>query len=379
MTKDKTTFAVVIILIILALLGYWYVSTQTPKQISTPATVSEQGRAVIMIKDAATSLSGVTSIAMTVDKVELQNNINAWTTVSTTPSTYDLIQLKQSGLAKLLVDATIPAGTYEQIRLHIASVQITADGKTSAVKLPSNTLKIAGTVTVKDGQVSTASLDFLADKSLHLTGSGKYILAPVIHLQTKTDADVNVKTDHSVEVVSGKTETDEDVGMDEKGEVKTNFELTETVEVDVDDHIRLNGKIVVPVEEENEAESAKTNEEDSAKTSTPITFNLMAQNNSGISGIATLTKVDGKTKVELNLNGGSASLISLSEPAHIHTGTCANIGGVKYPLTNVVSSHSVTVMNVSLNDLKASLPLAINVHKSALDMATYVACVDLTF
>jgi hypothetical protein len=45
----------------------------------------------------------------------------------------------------------------------------------------------------------------------------------------------------------------------------------------------------------------------------------------------------------------------------------------KYPLTNLTNGKSDTVVDVSLSDLM-SQSFAINAHKSAQDIATYVSC-----
>ncbi|MCL4509047.1 MAG: hypothetical protein M1296_05940, partial [Chloroflexi bacterium] len=49
-----------------------------------------------------------------------------------------------------------------------------------------------------------------------------------------------------------------------------------------------------------------------------VTVPIAAQNNSGISGTATLTAMGSQTQVVLSLTGEPAGG---SEPAHIHTGT----------------------------------------------------------
>lgn len=83
-------------------------------------------------------------------------------------------------------------------------------------------------------------------------------------------------------------------------------------------------------------------------------------------------------------------------PAHIHAGTCDKLNpNPAYPLGNVAADFtvegtpvagtpaggeesltvegSVTTVNVSLDDLLAK-PYAINVHKSAAEIQTYIAC-----
>ena len=106
------------------------------------------------------------------------------------------------------------------------------------------------------------------------------------------------------------------------------------------------------------------------------TVQLTAQNNSGITGTATLEDVaGGKTKVTLKLTGAPAGV---AEPAHIHDGTCANLNPTpKYPLTNVSNGTSETTVDVSIADL-TSQPFAINVHKSPQEAAVYVSCGNIT-
>jgi len=101
-----------------------------------------------------------------------------------------------------------------------------------------------------------------------------------------------------------------------------------------------------------------------------LTVTLSAQNNSGESGTATMKREGGKTKVKLDL----AAAPSTPQPAHVHTGSCENLGGVKYPLTASVEGESETTLNVSFTQLLSELPLAINVHKSSEEVNVYVAC-----
>lgn len=106
-----------------------------------------------------------------------------------------------------------------------------------------------------------------------------------------------------------------------------------------------------------------------------VTVTLKPQNNSGISGTATLTPVGDKTQVVISVTGEPAGG---SEPAHIHEGTCANLNPApKYPLANVVNGTSTTTVNASLATLTAG-QLAINMHKSAQELTVYVACGDIT-
>lgn len=111
-----------------------------------------------------------------------------------------------------------------------------------------------------------------------------------------------------------------------------------------------------------------------------ITIPLAPQNNSGQAGTAKLTEVKGKVKVVIKLSNVPDDIL---EPAHIHMGVCPIPDAVKYPLTSVAGDGtgpggSDTELPATFQDLEKSLPLAINVHASADDLKTYVACGDIT-
>jgi len=81
-----------------------------------------------------------------------------------------------------------------------------------------------------------------------------------------------------------------------------------------------------------------------------------------------------------------------SHPAHIHGGSCADLGDVVYPLTNITPiggdtertgaasaipvEGSTTVVDTPLQDLVDG-DYAINVHLSADKIGTYIACGDI--
>jgi hypothetical protein len=124
------------------------------------------------------------------------------------------------------------------------------------------------------------------------------------------------------------------------------------------------------------ANSAAQNQQQNQNQSQPafnmVKITLDPQNNSGEKGTATIFDVQGKAKVIINMTGIPAKVL---QPDHIHFGSCANLGGVKYPLTNVGNGAAQTMLPVSLAELVAQ-PFAINVHKSAAQINVYVACGD---
>lgn len=359
----------IVVAVILVILGSWYFLGSGSNTITTSPSSPVSGRVVFAVKDAAMDMKSVTSILLTVDRVEAHSAAGGWITVSSAARQYDLLKLKQTGAAELLADVKLAVGTYDQIRLNVSRVSVVASGKTQEAKLPSSTLKIIGNIVVTADKTAAVTIDFMADKSLHLTGNGKYILAPVVRLEARSGATVDVDGDEKVTVSGGKVDDDKTVGMDEKGEVKADFEIDADakIEIDSDDIIHIMGKKAG--EDQSEGE---------------VKLNLSSQNNSGIAGIATLKNIDGKVKVTLKLTGVSTGIIGLAgisigaaHPAHIHQGSCASLGAVKYPLASTVDGRSETTLNTSLADLKAQLPLAINVHKSSGEIGVYVACVDI--
>ena len=105
-----------------------------------------------------------------------------------------------------------------------------------------------------------------------------------------------------------------------------------------------------------------------------VTVRLAEQNKSGERGTARFTPQGDKTKVDINLKGAPKGV---QQPAHIHEGSCAKLDPKpKYPLQNVVDGKSTSEVPAKLDELMGGNN-AINVHKSAEEVKTYVACGDL--
>jgi hypothetical protein len=177
------------------------------------------GRVVFTIADKAANLGDVTSVVMTIDSVMVQSPTSGWVTVASTQKSFDLLKLNADGNQALLADANLTNGSYNQVRLQISKVVVTDAAGTHEAKLPSGDLRIVGGFDVSANSTSSANLDFILDKSLHITGNGQYILAPVVHLQTKEGANVTINNGNDVRVSGGSLRTDTEVGMDENGTV----------------------------------------------------------------------------------------------------------------------------------------------------------------
>jgi hypothetical protein len=104
-----------------------------------------------------------------------------------------------------------------------------------------------------------------------------------------------------------------------------------------------------------------------AAANSTLMINLHEQNGSGESGTATLAQMGANVKVVISLKGAPASP---AQPAPIHDGTCANLKGVVYPLTNVVAGKSTTTVKGVTIDKLLGGTYAINVHESAANLAS---------
>ncbi len=107
-----------------------------------------------------------------------------------------------------------------------------------------------------------------------------------------------------------------------------------------------------------------------------LQINMGQQNNSGEAGNAAVVDENGGVNVTIHIKSEPKGA---SQPAHIHKGTCTKLDPAPWkPLTPVIDGKSMThLKGISVAELKKG-KYAINVHKSANDLKTYVSCGDLT-
>jgi len=99
------------------------------------------------------------------------------------------------------------------------------------------------------------------------------------------------------------------------------------------------------------------------KTAVGRTVKMGAQSGSGQNGSATIVTKGTGIVVTVTVSNEPKGA---SEPAHIHLGTCKKLNPAPWkPLSNVVGGVSTTTL---------ASKYAINVHKSAADLKTYVSC-----
>ena len=101
-----------------------------------------------------------------------------------------------------------------------------------------------------------------------------------------------------------------------------------------------------------------------------IKIKLAAMNGSDESGTVTLTSKGEKTVVAIDLTNPP----KLAQPAHFHLGTCDKYNPHhEYNLEPVVDGKSTTTLDAPLAKLVGG-DMVVNVHKSAVDIATVSSC-----
>lgn len=145
--------------------------------VSPPRAMS--GRLEIWVTDAEAEFS---SVNVTVSEVQVHRSSDnvpdeeGWITVISDDRTFDLIELRD--IRALLGDEELEAGHYTQIRLNVDNV--TVDGSSAQVKLPSGVLRIVGQFRIEVDCTTSLTLDFDVHESLKQAGDN-IIFDPVVH------------------------------------------------------------------------------------------------------------------------------------------------------------------------------------------------------
>ncbi len=101
-----------------------------------------------------------------------------------------------------------------------------------------------------------------------------------------------------------------------------------------------------------------------------VKIKLGAMNGSTETGTATLIPKGEKTVVVIDVANGTKD----PQPSHFHLGTCEKYNPHhEYNLEAVVEGKSTTTLDAPLAKLTSG-EMVINVHKSAVDVATIVSC-----
>ncbi len=209
------------VLVVSAAIGgtVWYMNTKQANE--------HNGSLFVSVTDATADVQDVNDVQLTVRKVEVHSATKGWVTASADPKTYNLMSLNASGRTELYAKASVPAGSYDKVRVTLgdAVVKTKTHGDVKAT-LPSSYVVMSNAVTVRENQDAHVALDFKADKSLHVAANANYVFAAVVGGETRSGAKVTVASDNAVSVSGGLSDSTINVGVDLDGSSKDNFVLS---------------------------------------------------------------------------------------------------------------------------------------------------------
>ncbi len=169
--------------------------TSCSKQDDSVGGANGKGTLTLKLTDAPFPVSVVDKVVVSIDKIEIRSTatLSSTTTSSTTSDSkdsnfitlyqgasleYNLLEL-QNGLTTDLLSMDIPEGTYDFLRLHVASSKIyLKDGTSFDMKIPSGSasglkIKISPALVIENGVSSEVVLDFDVSKSFVVQGNAK--------------------------------------------------------------------------------------------------------------------------------------------------------------------------------------------------------------
>lgn len=214
------------IFLVLALLA-------VPLTASCGGDAEATGTVVFAITDAAADMGAVSKVEVTVDQIRVRAEGGAWTTVSSEEQTFDLLQLRSTNTVQLMIQIQLQTRNYDMVEINISKVMVTNGSGTHQATMINNRLQMECMLEVQTQTMATVNFDFIADESLHETTDGRYVFAPVIALQTRTQAQVQFRNNNEVDISGGTVRTNAQVGMNISGEMGVGLKIQAGVQLQI--------------------------------------------------------------------------------------------------------------------------------------------------
>jgi hypothetical protein len=145
-----------------------------------------EGTLVLQITDDPGDLN-ITEALVTMSQVRVHyaglhenDTLGEWKTIVNESQTFDLILLQN--VTELFGTANLSSGWYTQIRLYVEEALVTIDGIQYDLEISPQHVKLIKPWKIVEGETLVLTLDFDVQKSIHETGSGKYIMEPTIKI-----------------------------------------------------------------------------------------------------------------------------------------------------------------------------------------------------
>ncbi len=153
---------------------------------STDPNLQGKSNLKIYMVDSPSSLD---SVIIFVKRVEVHksgsDSTSGWYIINNIPRSFNLLELR-NGASAVLGDSVLEPGKYTQIRLILDNGSYVVDNSMRHnLTIPSGFqtgIKLNHEFTLEPNNLYELVLDFNVDKSIHITGNGKYMMNPVIRV-----------------------------------------------------------------------------------------------------------------------------------------------------------------------------------------------------
>lgn len=157
------------------------------------------------------------------------DSLSGWFTVAADTDTVDLLQYTD-GNVFMLADSVLAAGHYTQLRLMVGQgSHVVVDGESHPLEIPSGMqtgIKLNHPFDLTEGALYEATLDFDADRSIHTTGQGTYMLRPVIRVVVnRTSGSISGRVEPALALAAVSTVAGTDTVVVHADPVTGDFEL----------------------------------------------------------------------------------------------------------------------------------------------------------
>lgn len=148
---------------------------------------TSMGSLEVRMHDAPIDSADAVNVSIQQVEINQGSSDDGWSVISSPNQTYNLLELT-NGAYEVIGDTTLPAGTYQQIRLVLneSGHSVEVDGQTYNLKVPSGPqtgIKLNVDAEIEENITYELLLDFDAARSVKETGNSQasdYILRPVI-------------------------------------------------------------------------------------------------------------------------------------------------------------------------------------------------------
>ncbi len=219
MKRNKGKFRIVVTVLLAGMLAGLLLSGCTSDTPTTTSPTGVTGNAVFTISDAAADVGAVTKAELTVESIQARTQAGAWVTVSSQSRTYDLMALRANGTAMLMAQADMAAGTYDRIRLNASQCVVTNSQGSYQCVMPSSVFEMEASFEVQTDTIASINADFLLDESLHVASDGQYVFAPVVQLEARNNAQVQIQANNQLVISGGQVATSAKFGMNIQGQM----------------------------------------------------------------------------------------------------------------------------------------------------------------